>query len=245
VLAANYKTLYGVLGNQKLLDTYNPDRRITQYDTEWTHHTPGPSGGGLNNRQGNIYGTLHCAVRMIYYAREALMEGAGAWELFTPDNRVMGFISSTDPDRRTMRYWLYYYFVRHLGDEALAIEGTAPWHTAMQPGGGTYKGTREFQGPATPVLVTRDKTGRHVYVIVANGYWDRPVEAEFAIPGFDGKVVSAWTLSHDDPDASPYVMSKDEVMRPLDIALDHEKLQWTAPPRSVGFIKLEARSEKE
>jgi hypothetical protein len=253
VLAANYKTLYDVLANQKLLDTYNPDRRITQYDTEWAHHTPGPKeeGGRYNARLGNIYGTLHCAVRLIYYAREELVEAAGAWELFTPNDRAMGFISSSDPDLRTMRYWLYYHFVRHLGDVAVAIEGIAPWYTAMQTGRGSFHGTREFSGPATPVLATRSQDGNQLYLIVVNGHWDQAVDADFFVRGFHAQSASGKTLSHDDPDARVFVKSADEIIQPLAVTLDAEfdpqnpfvQIRWKAPPQSVSFITLDARQK--
>lgn len=249
VLAANFKTLTEVLANQKLLDTYNPDQKITQYDTEWGHHTPAPEqeGGRYNARVGNIFGTLHCAVRLIYYAREDLLEAAGAWELFTPNDRAMGFISSTDPDLRTLRYWLYYHFTRHLGDRAVAIEGTAPWHTAMQTGRGSYSGSREFSGPATPVLATRSQDGSRLYLIVVNGYWDQSVPAEFYVRGAKVDSARGFYLSQDDPDASVYVEDVNTVTHPLPLTLDAEfdpqnpfvRIHGEVPPRSVSFITMD------
>ncbi|MDF3128764.1 hypothetical protein P0Y35_06105 [Kiritimatiellaeota bacterium B1221] len=249
VLAANYKTMTEILANQKLLDTYNPERRVTQYDTEWAHHSPGPDqeGGRYHPRLGNVYGTLHCAVRLIYYARENLVEGAGAWELFAPDDRSMGFISSSDPERRTLRYWLYYYFTRHLGEKVVGIEGVAPWFTATQTGRGSYQGVREFSGPVTPVLATRSEDGRKLFFIVVNGSWDRSFPAEFYVRGDKVRSAKGFSLSQDERDAEVYVEEINELTQPLPLILDAEfdpqnpfvRISGELPPRAVSFITLE------
>jgi len=36
------------------------------------------------------------------------------------------------PDKWFMIYWLYYYFNRHLGEQVVAIDGTAPYYKAKK-----------------------------------------------------------------------------------------------------------------
>ena len=61
-----------------LLRAYNPNRDVYQYDTEWGMICSTPDGkeADYENRNANIIGTMHRAVRLIYYAREGFLRGA-------------------------------------------------------------------------------------------------------------------------------------------------------------------------
>ncbi len=130
VLGGNYQILDEVLRTNALLRTYNPNRKVTQYDTEWGMHSIGNEGQRADNirRNGNIYGMLHRAVRLIHYLREDLLAGASSWEMFTFRKAPgFGFLAKDAPQLRSMNYWLYYYFNRHVGRSVLPLEGTAPY----------------------------------------------------------------------------------------------------------------------
>ena len=70
VLTRNEEVLDGVLRLNALLEAYNPGREVYQLDTEWGVHASGPNGERADNvdRNANVMGTLHRAVRLIYYA---------------------------------------------------------------------------------------------------------------------------------------------------------------------------------
>ncbi len=95
----------------------------------------GPDGEAADyvDRNGNIFGVLHRAVRLIYYAREGMLRGASSWQML---NRVgaqgFGILFQQEPDKRAMLYWLYYYFNRHVGAQALDPQGTAPYYTPAE-----------------------------------------------------------------------------------------------------------------
>ena len=100
VLTGNFQMLDKIQKVNALLHEYNPGRDVYQYDTEW-----GPMGRDRQdqraeacNRNSNIVGMLHRAVRLIYYLREAPVRGASAWEMFTfPDQPGYSFLSRAMP----------------------------------------------------------------------------------------------------------------------------------------------------
>ncbi len=114
-----------------LIQAYNPGQDVYQYDTEWGMHSGGPNGERADyvDRNANIFGTLHRAVRLIYYTREDILRGASSWEMFCRTNsQGFGILSPDAPDKRFMIYWLYYYFNRHVGEWVLDMNGTAPYY---------------------------------------------------------------------------------------------------------------------
>ena len=180
MLTGNFEILDKVQKTGALLHEYNPGRDVYQYDTEW-----GPIGRDrqdvepeASNRNSNIVGLLHRAVRLIYYIREAPVRGASAWAMFTfPDRPGYSFLSQAMPTRRAMNYWLFYHVNRHLGATVLNLSGTAPYHE------GTLNG-RHYRGPLTPAVVTIAADGRRLFAIVANGSWDRTVPCRIELENF-------------------------------------------------------------
>jgi hypothetical protein len=158
-LAANYKMLNHVLRVNATIAHFNRNSQAYQLDTEWglsSAARPGDETPARNWRNSNIVGTLHRAVRMIYYAREGMLRGASGWEMFARPHQVtFAFLTRDHPEKRFMLYWLYYHFNRHCGPLALDVTGTAPWHVAVE--------TPEASGPVTPALVTLSADGREMY----------------------------------------------------------------------------------
>lgn len=240
VLTENYRTLDRILRTNALLRAYNPEGDVYQLDTEWGMHSSGPNGERADyvDRNANIFGTIHRAVRLIYYAREGMLRGASSWQMLSKLSGLgFGVLSQEAPDKRCMIYWLYYYFNRHVGDAVLAMDGTAPYYT---PAEGDDPQTRpgEYPGPMTPVLVTADKEAKTLYLVAANGSWDRAVPCRMTVRNFQLASVEGVVLSHDDPDGSPLIERKEDFVRPLPLALDGDSLRCELPPHSSVFVTL-------
>ena len=237
VLTGNFEILDKAQKINALLREYNPGRDVYQYDTEW-----GPMGRDREdqtpeacNRNSNIVGMLHRAVRLIYYVREAPVRGASAWEMFTfPDHPGYSFLSRAMPERRAMNYWLFYYVNRHLGRTVLEMTGTAPYHE------GTLNG-RPYRGPLTPAVVTAAGDGRRLYAILANGSWDRTVPCRIELANFAAGHATAVVLSHPDPAASPFLERKEDLVGAVPVRAEPGRASLDLPPHSVVFLTIEAR----
>ena len=235
VLTDNFHTLDNVQRINALLRAYNPGRDVYQYDTEW-----GMMGHGAANeepercvRNSNIFGLVHRAVRLIYYTREQLLRGASAWEMFTvPNSPGYSFLSQAAPDKRAMNYWLYYYFQRHLGPTVLELNGTAPYHEGVAD-------NRVFRGPITPAVATISADSRRLYIVVANGSWTQSVPCRIEWANFSSSKASGLKLSSADPDGSPFLERKEDLVSDLPVHVDGSRLTATLPPHSVSFITVE------
>ena len=239
VLTENFRVMDTIRRVDALIDAYNPDRDVYQYDTEWGLHGSGPHGehAGHVRRNGNIIGTLHRAVRLIYYAREDLVHGASSWEMLTRvDAPGFGILTHDAPHDRFMIYWLYYYFNRHVGTWALAMDGTAPYHT---PAEDRYPDTPP--GPLTPALVTLSEDESEIYAVLANGSWERKVPCRIRFQSFPPGDARAVILSDDDPDAHPLVRNKEDFVSDFDVDIHGRELQCELPPHSVVFITIRGR----
>ena len=232
VLTRNFDTLTRILQTNALIRAYNPRRPVYQYDTEWGLHSAGPNGERADyvDRNANIYGTLHRAVRLIYYAREPLLRGASSWQMFSR-LRAQGFgvLSQQAPTKRFLIYWLYYHFNRHLGDWVLDTQGTAPYYTP--PDGG-------LAGPLTPAVATLSDDGRTLYLVLVNGSWTRPVPCNIQLRSFAPAAAHAIVLSHPDPDGKPLLDRKEDAIATLPTTLAGSKLTCMLPPHSAVFITL-------
>ena len=240
VLAQNYRTLDRVGRLNAMIRLYNPGRDIYQYDTEWGVHASGPKGEtpAQNDRNGNVVGTLHRAVRLIYYTREDILRGASSWEMFTRlESQGFGILSPEAPDKRFLIYWLYYYFNRHVGSSVLEMNGTSPYYT---PGQGEDKSAASLgTGPLTPVLVTLSKDGKAIYVVAVNGSWDKAVPCRVKVANFPVKTARAVVLSQNDMDAKPLLQKKEDAIMPLEVTVADGEVQCTLPPHSAMFLTVE------
>lgn len=235
-LTENFKVLDRILQVDALIRACNPGRELYQYDTEWGLHSMGPDGERADNvdRNANIFGTMHRAVRLIYYAREDILRGASSWQML---NRVgaqgFGILAQEVPEKRFMLYWLYYYFNRHVGEWVLDVDGTAPYYTPAASGH-----PKELAGPLTPALVTLSAGGGDIYLVIANGSWDREVPCRVALRNFQPVSATGVLLSHSDPDGKPLLERKEDAISDLTVGLDDQLLTCVIPPHSVVFITI-------
>jgi hypothetical protein len=237
VLGLNYRTLDRVLQMKALVEAYNPGRDAYQYDTEWGLHSIGENGRRADyvDRNANIVGTMHRAVRLIYYVREGMLRGASGWQML---NRVgaqgFGILTQEAPDKRFMLYWLYYYVNRHVGEEVLSITGTAPWYEPPEGTGGLEA------GPVTPLVATLSEDGRSLYLIVANGSVTDAAPCTVHLDHFTPAGAEATVITSDDPNGKPLLEHKEDAVRPLPVEVAGGVLRCELPARSVSFITLTA-----
>jgi len=239
-LTENYRTLDRLLRTNALIAAYNPGREVYQLDTEWGMHSGGPNGERADyvNRNANIFGTLHRAVRLITYAREGMLRGASSWQMLSNVGGLgFGVLSQQAPDKRCMIHWLYYYLNRHVGTQVLPMDGTAPYYT---PAEGDDPQTRpgEFPGPLTPALVTKSEDGKTIYLIAANGSWDKTVPCRMTLRNFAAKSAEGVLLSSDDPNGSPLLERKEDFVHGLAVSVDRDAVTCDLPPHSVSFVTL-------
>jgi hypothetical protein len=233
-LSENYRMLDRASRIQALLHAYNGDRPVYQYDTEWGMICSTTDGrdADYEDRNANIIGTVHRAVRLIYYAREDIVRGASGWQMLSRlGGQGFGILSQEAPEKRFMLYWLYYYFNRHVGRWVLQMDGTAPYH---QPG----QQAREFAGPLTPVLATLSEDGNEIYLVMANGSWTRAVPCRVKLRDFRAAKAEAVVISSDDLDGKPLLERKEEAVSDLPVVTTPEEVNCTLGPHTVVFVTL-------
>jgi len=244
-LTENFRMMDRALQIGALMKAYNPGRNVYQYDTEWGMSASGPNDEDPDyvDRNANIVGTLHRAVRLIYYTREGFLRGASSWSLLS-EARAQGFgvLSLHAPDKRYMLYWLYYYFNRYLGDNVLEMDGTAPYYTPS--GDDPYAKPGEYPGPLTPTIVTLSKDGRTMYVMIANASWERSFPCEIAIKHFRPSHATGVLLSNSDLDHKPMLERKDELVSSFTARAHAGGVDFVLPAHSVLFLKIEQAPER-
>jgi hypothetical protein len=233
-LSENYRMLDRALGIQALLRAYNGDRPVYQYDTEWGMicRTTDGKEADYEDRNANVLGTVHRAVRLIYYAREEIVRGASGWQMLSRlDGQGFGILSQDAPDQRFLLYWLYYYFNRHVGQWVLPIDGTAPYHQPRPE-------TGEYGGPLTPVLATLSGDGNEIYLVIANGSWTRAVPCRVKLRGFSAAQARGVVISSDKLEGKPLLKRKEEAVSDLPVATTGEEVNCTLGPHAVAFVTL-------
>ncbi len=236
VLGENYLRIDLAQRLNAMIAAYNPGQKVTILDTEWGMHTSGPNGESADAtmRNANMFGTAHRAVRLIYYAREKIVEGASTWGAFGK-NSEPGFamVLNDTPERRTMMYWLWRHFSAHLGTDVLPMTGTAPFFKSEDP--------REL-GPQTPLIATRSADGKQYKLVLVNGTWDKHVESKIVMNGIThAATAKAVVLTQDEnPDTSAIYSESRDPTQPLPVrVVDGHTLLFTLPPRAVVFVNVE------
>jgi len=240
VLTENFKKLDSILRLNALIRAYNPDRNVYQYDTEWGMFGVGPNGEEADyvDRNANIFGTLHRAVRLIYYVREDILKGASSWEMFCRTrSQGFGILSPDAPDRMFMIYWLYYYFNRYIGEWVLEIDGTAPYYHPVEADSVNSLSVTP-SGPITPTLATISEDRKTIYLVIANGSWDKPIPCNVDFQNFEIGSVVGTVLSNPDPDGKPLLERKDDVITELPVMADKNHITCTIPEHSVVFLMV-------
>ena len=232
VLAENFHQLDLILKINAMIQKYNPGRTVYQYDSEWGLHShPEP---GKNLRNGNIYGTLHRIVRMIYCAQGGFLEGAASWVMFgrKPEDMGFGLLPEYDISKRTMLYWTYYYINRHICDDLVTLHGTTPYYE------GEAEDLSRYSGPLAPALVTISKDKKTLCIAIANGSWDKDIPCVINLPDFAVRETTAVLLSSSDPDAHPVLDKNEDFIRQVNLKPENGRINFTMPRHAALFITL-------
>lgn len=240
-LSENYRMLDRALRIQALLRVYNGDRPVYQYDTEWGMICGTAEGkdADYEDRNANIIGTVHRAVRLIYYAREDIVQGASGWQMLSRlGGQGFGILSQEAPDQRFMLYWLYYYFNRHVGEWVLKMDGTAPYCRPEQQ-------AEEFAGPLTPALATSSADENQIYLVIANGSWTRAVPCRVKLRDFRVAKARGIVIGNDKLNGKPLLESKKEAISDLPVDTTGQEVNCTLGPHAVVFVTLSKSASSE
>ena len=244
IIGCNNVKLNQILRMNALIKAYNPTRNVRQYDTEWARHVyPQKRSELVSHRpNGNILGSIYQAVRLIYYAREDVLDGASAWCLnsLSTHYQSMGFVGVNDAQARTlsMNYWLFYYFNRHFGEWVLDIKGTAPCIESVIP---ENKGAKL---PLTPILITASDDGSKVFIVAANASWTKDFPCSITINSFDIGNAGGVLLSNGDLNASMWLKEKSDFVHPFNVKTSGNNVSFEIPRHSIVFINLEGNNSK-
>jgi hypothetical protein len=247
VIDENHRVLDRIQVMNALLQAYNPGRPVHQFDTEWgLHARPGKNykGAALPPGQevsgyapnGNIVGVVQRAVRLIYYLREGLVDGAGLWGMLGRSEQPAFPVLPVDDDARgksMMVYWLYYHLARTLDDQVVGIGGQVPFRNMVS----ALRGRLGCAVPLTPAVAMADDAGTRVGLMIANGSWTDAYPAQVALRGFTPATAEGIVLSHGDPMAHPVLDRPEDLVSPLTVTIEDGELRFTLPPHAVVFIQ--------
>jgi alpha-L-arabinofuranosidase len=198
-----------------------------------------------SNRNGNIAGTLHRTIRMIYYLNEGLVDAAGQWCILSPVDRPGFAIVTINDDREFLLYYLNYYLGRYVGDEVVEVSGTCPYYEQSNIAsdyGWNGQVPYDVSMPEAPTLVTRSKDGKRLYVVVANGTGNESLPCRVDLKGFRAGAAEGKRLTQSSIDAPALVEKEGDVMSALPVKLENggAALTFEAAAHSVSFIALTA-----
>lgn len=238
ILGDNTRSLTRALKLQAFIDSVNPGKNVYIYDSEWGLHYMPEKGAGKEYRNGNIVGTLFRAVRMLYYAREAVVHGASGWKAFTDyDDPGFGVMFHKIPERRSMLFWLHYYFNNFTGSQVLEIEGTSPYYTPVKH---TTGDPRIPAVPLTPAMVTASEDGKKLFIMAVNASWNESVPASLKLENFQIQSAVGICLSHRDLEAHPLLEKNEDFVSSLPLSkTSANDLKWIMPPGAIAFITIE------
>ncbi|MCJ7750899.1 MAG: hypothetical protein MUQ65_07360 [Armatimonadetes bacterium] len=228
-----------------LLDRYNPGKKIPILDTEWGMHGYNSADGSAvdANRNCNIAGAVHRAIRMIYYFNEDLLQGASQWTMLEPATARGWGIVASDDERLFVLYYLNYSFGRYVGDQLLSVSGTCPYYEKSGVEFGYRSEPRDISMPKVPVLATKSADGKKLYLIAVNGTADQSLPCHVDLVSFRAGSAEGKQLSQSSIDASALVDKETDVMSalPMKVLADGQSIEFESAPHSISFIALTAR----
>ncbi|MEM4343629.1 MAG: hypothetical protein QXT91_04760 [Candidatus Caldarchaeum sp.] len=228
----------------------NQGRHVYHYDTEWGAAGTRSIGDWdvySEPRNGNTYGMLQRAVRLVYYLREGLVEGASTWTMFTRNpstEPAFGLMTHEDPNLRSMVYWLYRHFQSFLGDFVVDVRGSAPYSYAVFSHPSWQGVSLPASGPSTPLVASRSRDGKHVSLVVVNASETNTHDVRVVFENFEGRVMASIVLRDNRQswrESTPFTAREQDFVQPyrgLSLAGDGKTLTGKLPSRSVLFVKI-------
>lgn len=177
VLTENAISLLKTLSIQTLIEKYDTSQRLFQLVTEWAKNsrTTNEKRPWFVSQNGNMLGTLHRAVRLIYYLREGMVDGAASWNLFGKykrrGKRADGFhyLFIDKPTASSLLYQMHYLFRKHVGKYIVKFRGKAPFYESRKIDSELI----DFAMPYTPVIVTTNLTRDSIFIILVNASYNK------------------------------------------------------------------------
>ncbi|HEY4785336.1 MAG TPA: hypothetical protein VIH57_04780, partial [Bacteroidales bacterium] len=253
ILAENFKDLdYIAYENQNILS--KTGKPIPQIDTEWRLLADGTVNGvsqtgEWNDKCGNIVGTLHQAVRMIYTVRDGYTLGSNCWHTAGNQPGVLvpaGYSQKSVllDGKTTYLYWLYNYMINNTGDYVVDFNGTAPSYTgsAIHNVDDGSSGNLTYTGPLTPLMVTKSSDGTKLYITIVNGSTTQTVPFTAKISNFTPTTQSAVVITDTDVNQSFYQNDNSRFVKNGTVTYSAGTVSCSLAPLSVTFITLTGTS---
>lgn len=83
--------------------------------------------------------------------------------------------------------------------------------------------------------------GNTIYLVIANGSWDRSVPCSLGFRNFKADGATGTVLSHSDPDGKPLLERKEEAISDVDVTVSEQQVACVIPAHSIVFLTVDRR----
>lgn len=250
VASQNFIIFYRILKNNSILKKINPNRKIFHIDGEWAMNSRDPNNlkPAYTLRNGNIYGTIHRAYRLIFYLRENLLDAACAWNLLNlyirRNKPCQGFamLYPDMPEVTSMFYWLFKLFRQYTGKFIVDIHGKIPFYQSDKI---SVDNLKSF--PLTPAIATYTPDSSLVMIVLVNASKNKSfpsfitLDTNQIIDSLSAVLLSDFRAS---PwDSLPTISDSSKVIKSINanILNNGKIINFISPPHSVIFLKISLR----
>jgi len=80
---------------------------------------------------------------------------------------------------------------------------------------------------------------QQLYLILANGSWEKAVPVRVTLRGFAPRSSTGVVLSHSDPDGDPFLERREDLVRELSVTIQGQELTSVLPPHAIAFVTLQ------
>ncbi|MCY2986996.1 MAG: hypothetical protein NTY19_03900, partial [Planctomycetota bacterium] len=94
-------------------------------------------------------------------------------------------------------------------------------------------------GPLTPVVATLSADEQQLYLVLANGSWEKTVPVRVTLRGFAPRSGTGVILSHSEADGDPFLARREDLVRDLSVEIRGEELTTVLPPHAVAFLTMQ------
>jgi alpha-L-arabinofuranosidase len=91
------------------------------------------------------------------------------------------------------------------------------------------------------MLATISADAGELYVVAANGSWEKPAPCKLTLKGFRAGKAAGVALSQADLDANPLLQKKEDAVSDLPVTVKDNEVTFTLPAHAVVFVTLSAK----
>jgi hypothetical protein len=207
--------------------------------TEWWSSSVNSDPGhpAFPNRDGNIYGLIMGAYRLMYVHEMAGIRSCTKWHLFdgnyanVEETKRYLVLKPYMPGKRGYSYWLFYYLNRYIGDWLHPVSGTAPIVTLQDSLNQNQTALK------TPVMVT--STSNRIYIWLLNCDWSNTVNASITISGRTVSSASGVMFKRDDPDEQGWTdETPTGLVSNISASVSNNTVSLTLQPHSLTLLEV-------